>query len=76
MSTALKELGVDQLSMAERISLFHDLWDNISHEAENAPFSSAQIQEIDRRLAHHAEHPEAAIPWEQIEAEALARLRV
>jgi putative addiction module component (TIGR02574 family) len=31
--------------------------------------------EIDRRLAAHAADPTAAIPWERVEAEALARLR-
>jgi putative addiction module component (TIGR02574 family) len=31
--------------------------------------------EIDRRLAAHAANPDAAIPWEQVEAEALIRLR-
>jgi putative addiction module component (TIGR02574 family) len=42
---------------------------------ETAPLTEGQRQEIDRRLAAHKANPRVAIPWEQVEAEALARLR-
>jgi putative addiction module component (TIGR02574 family) len=51
------------------------VWDSIAAEIEKAPLSEAQRQEIDRRLAAHQANPNAAIPWQQVEAEALARLR-
>ena len=47
----------------------------LAADAEKAPLTEAQRQEIDRRLAAHRANPQAAIPWEQVEAEALARLR-
>jgi putative addiction module component (TIGR02574 family) len=75
MSPTLQTLGLDRLSFEERIALVQDLWDSIAVEAEQAPLTEAQRQEVDRRLAAHRANPQAAIPWEQVEAEALARLR-
>ena len=39
-----------------------------------AELTDAQMAEVDRRLVAHRANPDAAIPWEQIEAEAVARL--
>ncbi|HEY2827578.1 MAG TPA: addiction module protein [Pirellulales bacterium] len=75
MSPAFQALGIDRLSTAERLALVHEVWDSIAAEIEKAPLSEAQRQEIDRRLAAHQANPNAAIPWQQVEAEALARLR-
>jgi putative addiction module component (TIGR02574 family) len=67
--------GIEKLSIAERIALVQAIWDSIAGEVESLPLTEAQRQEIDRRLAAHRANPQAAIPWEQVEAEALARLR-
>lgn len=67
--------GIEKLSIGERIALVQALWDSIASEVESLPLTEAQRQEIDRRLAAHRANPQAAIPWEQVEAEALARLR-
>lgn len=37
--------------------------------------TDAQNAVIDRRLTAHRANPQAAIPWEQVKAEALARLK-
>jgi putative addiction module component (TIGR02574 family) len=73
--TTMKSLGLDQLSVADRLRLVEELWDSIAAEVEAAPLTEAQRQEVDRRLAAHRANPGAAIPWEQAAAEALARLR-
>ena len=75
MSTKLAALGIDHLSVAERIDLIGEIWDSIAGEVQQAPLTEAERQEVDRRLANHGADPQAAIPWEQVEAEALARLR-
>jgi putative addiction module component (TIGR02574 family) len=75
MSPSLQAHGLDRLSAAERLTLAQDLWDSITAEVERAPLTEAQKQEVDRRLAAHRANPQAAIPWDQVEAEALARLR-
>jgi putative addiction module component (TIGR02574 family) len=75
MSPQLQTLGIDKLNVAERIALVQAIWDSIATEVESSPLTEAQRQEVDRRLAAHRANPQAAIPWEQVEAEALARLR-
>ena len=75
MSSTLQTYGLDRLSVPERFEVMQDIWDSIAEEVEKAPLTPAQKQEVDRRLAAHRANPQAAIPWEQVEAEALARLR-
>jgi len=75
MTVDLKALGIDRLSVAERVALVQAIWDSIAADVERAPLTEAQRLEVDRRLAAHRANPQAAIPWEQVEAEALARLR-
>ena len=77
MSTSLKSLGIDQLNLSERIELVQEIWESIATEAEPMSWDLSEVQkkEIDRRLAAHESNPNAAIPWEEVEADALARLR-
>ena len=39
-----------------------------------SPLSEVMHQEVDRRLAAHRANPAAAVPWEEVEAAALARV--
>jgi putative addiction module component (TIGR02574 family) len=71
----MKDLGIDRLSVADRLALVQEIWDSIAADIEQVPLTESQKAEIDRRLAAHRANPQAAIPWEQVEAEALARLR-
>lgn len=71
----LEALGIDQMSTDDRLRLIGEIWDSIAPEVERAPLTDAQKAEIDRRLAAHRANPQAAVPWEQVKAEALARLR-
>jgi putative addiction module component (TIGR02574 family) len=75
MSSTLTALGIDKLTAAERLRLVGEIWDSIAAEVAAAPLSEAQKLEVDRRLSAHRASPDAAIPWEQVEAAALDRLR-
>jgi putative addiction module component (TIGR02574 family) len=75
MSPTLKTLGIDQLSVEERLALVEEIWASIAADVELSPLTEEQQREVDRRLAAHRANPQAAIPWEQVEAEALARLQ-
>ena len=74
MAVNMADYGLDQLSAEDRLTLAQQLWDSIAEEVKRLPLSPAQRQEVDRRLATHRANPQAAIPWEQVEAEARARL--
>ena len=74
MPPTLESLGIDRLSLAERIDLLHAIWDSIAADVEGTPLTDAEKMEVDRRLAAHRASPQAALSWEEVEAEALARL--
>lgn len=66
---------IDSWPIEDRIRLVQEVWDRLAHQAHQPELSDAMKAEIDRRLAAHAANPDAAILWEQVEAEALNRLR-
>jgi putative addiction module component (TIGR02574 family) len=71
----LSELGIDNLSVEDRIALAQDLWESAAQEAERAPLSEAQRRELERRLADSMASPDAVSPWERVKAQALARAK-
>ena len=71
MNISLKSLGVDRLSVAERLVLVEELWDSI---AASTPVSDAQRTELDRRLADHKANPNDVVPWEEVKSSITARL--
>ncbi len=75
MSPSLEELGIDQLSIEQRIALAQEILDSVVADRPVGTLSEAKRQELQRRLADHAANPDDVVPWEQIEAEALARFQ-
>jgi putative addiction module component (TIGR02574 family) len=73
LQTVLRE--VDTWPIEDRIRLVQEVWDRLVDQDHEPGLSDEMKAELDRRLAAHRANPEAAIPWEQVEAEALARLR-
>ena len=72
MSAALKNLGIERLSIDERISLVEEIWDSI---AEATPLTEAQRLELDRRLQDHEADPGDVVSWDVIKATISARLK-
>lgn len=67
--------AANSLSIHDRIRLAEALWEGIDAEQPVPELTEAQKQELERRLAAHEAAPQDGIPWEQVEAEARARLR-
>jgi putative addiction module component (TIGR02574 family) len=63
------------MSVEDRLVLVQQIWESIASEVERQPITEAQRQAVDLRQAGHKANPSVAIPWKQVEAEALARLR-
>ncbi len=74
MGALLKSLGIDRLSVEERLELVEDLWDSIAEEDAATSLTDAQRAELDRRLAEYAANPNDVVPWEEIRASITARL--
>ena len=71
MSVSLKSLGIERLSVAERLLLVEELWDSIAAET---PLTDAQRVELDRRLADHEANPDEVVSWEEVQSSIAARL--
>ncbi len=67
------QMGIDRLSVAERLALVQDIWDSLEEAIERTPLNEAERMELQRRLDEDEAHPEDALPWETIKAAALGR---
>jgi len=72
MSVSIKSLGIERLSVEERLVLVEELWDSI---ADATPLTDAQRAELDRRLADHEAHPDDVVSWEEVKSSIAARLK-
>ena len=75
MSPTAKSLGIDRLPRDVRVALVQEIWDTIAAETNVVPLSEAQRAELERRLAEDEANPEDVVPWEEVKAKALARLK-
>ena len=73
MSPTLRELGIDRLSIEERLALAQQLWDSVATDLERQPLTAAQRVELERRVAAADANPAEGVPWEAVRAEARAR---
>ena len=65
-----RELDVD-----EQIELVEAIWDGIVSRGAAPPLTEAQKTELDRRLADHLANPDDVVPWNEVKAAALAKIR-
>lgn len=73
MGQALHALGIDNMSIEDRIDLVKDIWDSVAIEAGLLPPSTAEKAELDRRLTEDDANPDDTISWETIKTEAQSR---
>jgi putative addiction module component (TIGR02574 family) len=69
MSADLESLR--QLSLAEKLHVVEVLWEDIATSSEDFPVPEWMRSEVEKRLAEHAENPDAAITrdelWKRVE---------
>ena len=75
MNASLKSLGIDRLSVEERLALVEELWDSIAEDSAAAPVTDAQRAELDRRLAEHDARPDDVVSWQDIKTSIAACLK-
>jgi putative addiction module component (TIGR02574 family) len=73
MSVSIKSLGIERLSVAERLVLVEELWDSIAASTPT-PITDAQRAELDRRLADHEANPDDVVSWEEVHSSITRRL--
>jgi putative addiction module component (TIGR02574 family) len=65
----MRALGIDRLSIPERILLVEEIWDSIAETPEEVTLTEAQDAELDRRLAAYEADPQAGSTWEEVKTE-------
>jgi putative addiction module component (TIGR02574 family) len=68
MHATAKSLGIDRISLAERILLVEEIWDSIAAEAEALEVPQSHKDELDRRLAAYHADPQAGSNWEDVKS--------
>ena len=51
MSTTMQDLGIDLLSVEDRVALAQEIWDSVTQDLQSEPLTPAQRQELEHRLA-------------------------
>ena len=74
MAATVKDLGIDRMSVDDRLDLMNQIWDSLPADSDRSYLNEAQRRELERRLAEHEANPNDVIPWEQVKTEALTRL--
>ena len=75
MPPTLQALGIDRMSVDDRIALAQAIWDSIHAQPHPPLLTEAMRQELQRRVDDDEANPEDVVPWEQVKAAALARFR-
>ena len=73
MGQVLHKLGIDSLSIEDRIALVQDIWDSVAAETALSLPSTAEMDELNRRLIEDDANPADTIDWNTIKTEANAR---
>ena len=68
MSSTMTALGIDRMSIDDRLRLVGEIWDSIAAEADALPLTDAEKEMIDRRLADMEANPDAGSSWEEVKA--------
>jgi putative addiction module component (TIGR02574 family) len=65
---ANSSLKIDELTPNERLELLEELWESLRQDPDSVPLTSAQKQELDRRLDELERDvdrgEELGIPWD------------
>jgi putative addiction module component (TIGR02574 family) len=64
MTAILEQLGIDRMTVAERIALAQEILDSVAAEQPRAPLSETKRRELDRRIADEAANPDDGVTWE------------
>ena len=68
METSAKALGIDRLSVADRLILVEEIWDSIVEESDSLEVPQSHRDELDRRLSSRESDPLAGSSWEDVKA--------
>ena len=59
-------IDIASLSSEERLRLLDEIWESLSAAPEAIPLTTAQREELDRRLDELDQEGPIGIPWEEV----------
>jgi putative addiction module component (TIGR02574 family) len=62
-----------KMSIAERILVVEDIWDNIAQESESIILTDSQKEELDRRLTLYRSNPNMGSSWDEVKQRILKK---
>ena len=68
MQPTAQSLGIDRMSIEDRLRLIEEIWESLSPSADELPLPESHRQELDRRLAAADADPQAGLTWEEVKA--------
>ncbi len=71
--SVLKE--VDSWPIDDRFRLVQDVWDQLVKRGYEPDLTEGMESELDRRIEEMDRNPHAGVPWEEVKARVLERLR-
>lgn len=63
MAPTIQELGIDRLSLDDRIRVAEAILDHVTNEVESTALPPSRLAELERRLADSIAQPEVVTPW-------------
>lgn len=68
MAVTMKQLGLDKLSMEDRLALLGELWDSVAPPWERYQLTEEQKKLFKARMTEMDCHPDKAMSWEEMDA--------
>jgi putative addiction module component (TIGR02574 family) len=66
---------VESWPVDDRVRLVQDVWDRLADQGYEPELTAELKAELDRRIEELDRNPDAGIPWEEVKARVLGRLR-
>jgi putative addiction module component (TIGR02574 family) len=66
MPVSVESLGIDRLSVAERLALIEEIWDSLPEQVDAADVPDWHRAELARRRADAAAQPGVGRPWREV----------
>ena len=74
MGPTMSDLGIDRLSVEQRIALAQEIWASLGDSRPGPRLTDERWEEILRRDAELDADPSVGVSWEQVRREIEARL--
>jgi putative addiction module component (TIGR02574 family) len=66
MSVNISTLGIEQLSVADRLDLIEQIWNSLPATIEPASLPDWHREELGKRLENAKANPDAGKPWREV----------